>query len=159
MQNGTDIYDNMSVTPQWLLLAVCLSALVIFVKFFGPKLLKRVALNKQAKSLRISKEDRAKIINQAIAKIEEIKQQYQLGRMTNRDAAYEASQVTRLTFDKIMSHRTLYSTRYEAKQRNLNHIFEMLEDAYPPEFSNDSSQSSLRLELFDKAIGVLRSCL
>jgi len=157
MQNGTDIYPIFSVTAMWFLLTVLTISLFIMVYFFGAKILKRVALHKQKKSIRIDSAGREKIINDAINKIQKIKAKYDANEISSKDAAYEASKLTRQVFDHLMNHKTSNQARYETKLRNLNSISELLDSAYPPEFTNRGNHD-IDTKLFDKAIGVLELC-
>ena len=159
MQNGADIYPNFDVSSTWFVLAVTILFVVVFVKVFGAKILKRLAMHKQAKEIAISKKQYRRSIDQAIAQLEQIRSSYLAGQKTATDAAYEMSVLVRGTFDQIMQHRTMYQARYELTLRNLTALAAMLEGSYPPEFSANSIQAvPLDAAVFDQARGVLESC-
>lgn len=157
MQNDIDIYPNFSVSPTWTIITVLLIVTVLSFRFIGPKILKNISMRKQAKEINISKKDKVKYIDEAILKLQTIKSEYSQGKKSSRDAAFEASQITREAFDVVMNHKTRYQARYEASMRNLQSIADLLDNAYPPEF-NGNSETTLDVSLFDKAIGVLESC-
>lgn len=157
MQNGTEIYPNFGVTPVWTIVAVMSVIIVLSVNFFGAKILRKMAMRKQKNAMIITKKDRSHIVDDAIAKLQAIKVAYESGQKSGRDSAYEASQITRQVFDQMMNHGTSHQARYETKLRNLVSISDLLDTAYPPEFT-DENPYTLDITLFDKAIGVLESC-
>lgn len=158
MQNDTDIYTNFRISPLLTIVVVIIVVIAIIIRLVGARILKRISLRKQSKEIAISKKDVNLKIDEAIAKIRQIQEQLATNNISGKDAAFQASQITRETYDLAMNHTTRYQAKYETRLRSLQHISDLLDRAYAPEFNPKNHNLQTDDELFNQAIGALESC-
>lgn len=157
MQSGIEMFPSINLTPWWAIWGTVGLIVIIagyFVMLYIMKAVARIIAKQLAEA---SKPDSGKIIDEALQKIESIRQDAKSGKVTLQHASGELSAVTRGAFDTIMNHRTIYQTKDEVLSRQLRKVGGLLDDLYPAEFSRRSGKEDID-KLCDRSKEVLESC-
>ncbi|MCA9313815.1 hypothetical protein KDA08_05905 [Candidatus Saccharibacteria bacterium] len=157
MQSGIEMFPSINLPPWWAIGGTIGFVVIIagyFVVLYIMKLVARMIAKQLAEA---KKPDVNKIINEALQKIESVRQDAKSGKVTMQYASGELSAITRGAFDSIMNHRTIYQTKDEVLRRQLRKVGGLLDDLYPAEFSKHNNLDDVD-KLCDRSKEVLESC-
>ncbi len=158
MLAATDISAPLQL-PVWRsVIASAAAVAIVSGYFFWKWLVKHLALQRQKHLATQAKPNAAAIIQDAVGKIETIRQAITNQQISPKDAAEQLSALVRETFDATMNHTTRFQTKYEITQRRLDHLVQILDVSYPVEFSEQPSVQATLLGLCDKSRQVVEAC-
>lgn len=159
MQNSNDIYPLFWNNIYYIIIPTVLILIFVIAKIFGSKLIKRLTIQNQKKIVKKIYENRPKIINATIEKINIIQNEYHQGKITAPIAAERLSTVVRAGFDELMNHKTLSSSKQEIININLKSIASIATAVYPAEFSNNPNHKMLNDATFEESKEAIKACL
>ncbi len=160
MLADANIYPPFMMSPVRLLVVIGIGTFIILGRFLIRRLLARLAMRVQRKVVQAAQTKDPQILAKALEQLDSLYAAYMRRELSAAAAVEQASSLVREVYDTIMNHQTRYQARYEIAARGLQKLSELVQHAYPVEFtdSKHAIPDEAVAAIFAKAKEVIESC-
>ena len=160
MLADANVYPPFMMSPVRLLIVLGVIAVSIMGRFLTRRVLARLAIRAQRNVVQAAQTKDPQLLAGALQQLDSLYAAYMRREMSAAVAVEQASSLVREVYDIIMNHQTRYQARYEISARGLQKLSDLVQHAYPVEFtdSKHAIPDEAVAAIFAKAKEVVESC-